>query len=354
MTTNVARLPSRPARPTIEIDGEQDTRLEAGLLEYAISDGIDAIANAELRFGNWGGEDSPGFQYFDRAKLDFGREIAVKMGSDILFKGKISAISAHYPEGEPPQIAVLAEDRLQDLRMVRRTRSFEQKSLADIARAIASDHGLQPMVDTSGPTYASVAQVNQSDLAFLHDLARMEGAQVWFADDKLLVKKAHDVPDVSLAWAGTLRSFDVVADLATQRTSVTASGWSVADKQGVKNKADKAALGSELGENQAGAEILASAFGDRSDQVAHGLPATDQEAKSLAEASFRSMARNFIVGDGVSETDAKMRPGAKLELSGLGPLFDGSYRIRSVCHLFDAADGARTEFSCDRPGLGRP
>ncbi len=61
MTTNVARLPSRPARPTIEIGGEQDTRLEAGLLEYAISDGIDIIANAELRFGNWGSEDSPGF-----------------------------------------------------------------------------------------------------------------------------------------------------------------------------------------------------------------------------------------------------------------------------------------------------
>ena len=353
MTTNVARMPSRPARPTIEIGGEQDTRLEAGLLEYAISDAIDGIANAELRFGNWGGEDVQGFQYFDRTKLDFGKVLTVKMGRDILFKGKISAISGHYPEGAPPQIAVLAEDPLQDLRMVRRTRSFEQKSLADIARTIANDHGLQPMVDTGGPTYASVAQVNQSDLAFLHELARAEGAQIWFADDKLLVKKSHDVPDVSLAWAGTLRAFDVTADLSSQRTSVTASGWSVADKQGVKHKADKAALGSELGDDQAGAEILASAFGERGDQVAHGLPTTDQEAKSLAEAGFRSMARNFIVGDGISETDPKMRIGAKLELTGLGPLFDGKYRIRSVCHLFDAADGARTEFSCDRPGLGR-
>lgn len=353
MNTNVARMPSRPARPTIEIGGEQNTRLEAGLLEYAISDTIDGISNAELRFGNWGGEDAQGFQYFDRVKLDFGKVLAVKMGSDLLFKGKISAISGHYPEGSPAQIAVLAEDRLQDLRMVRRTRSFERQSLADIARTIAGDHGLQSLIDTSGPTYASVAQVNQSDLAFLHDLARAEGAQVYFSDDQLIVKKSHDLPDVSLAWAGTLRAFDVTADLAGQRTSVTASGWSVADKQGVKHKADKAALGSEIGGDQAGAEILAAAFGECGDQVAHCLPATDQEAKSLAEASFRSMARNFIVGDGVSETDPKMRVGAKLELTGLGPLFDGKYRIRSVCHLFDAADGARTEFSCDRPGLGR-
>lgn len=353
MPTNVARLPSRPSRPSIEIDGAQDTKLEAGLVEYSISDSIDGIANAELRFGNWGGEDQPGFQYFDRQTLDFGKGLAIKMAGDLLFKGKISAISAHYPEGGQPQIAVLAEDRLQDLRMVRRTRSFDQKSLADIARTIANDHGLQPMVDTSGPTYTSLAQVNQSDLAFLHALARSEGAQIWFVDDKLMVKKAHDAPDVELAWAGTLRSFDVVADLAGQRTSVTASGWSVADKEAVKHKAEKAALGSEIGQDEAAADILQAKFGARADQMAHGVSANAQEAKSMAEASFRQMARNFIIGEGVSETDPKMRVGAKLALTGLGPLFDGNYRIRSVTHLFDAEEGARSEFSCDRPGLGR-
>ncbi|MEY4953632.1 MAG: hypothetical protein RL299_2056, partial [Pseudomonadota bacterium] len=39
--------------------------------------------------------------------------------------------------------------------------------------------------------------------------------------------------------------------------------------------------------------------------------------------------------------------------TGLGPLFDGDYRIRARTHLFDASDGARTQFTCDRPGLGR-
>lgn len=353
MPSNVARLPSRPARPTIEIGGEQQARLEAGLVEYAINDSIDGIANAELRFGNWGGEDQPGFQYFDRQTLDFGKVITVKMGSDTLFKGKISAICGHYPEGGQPQISVLAEDRLQDLRMVRRTRSFEQKSLADVARAIANDHGLQVMADTSGPTYAALAQVNQSDLAFLHGLARGEGAQVYISDDRLVVKPLHDHAAVELAWAGTLRSFDAAADLASQRTTVTASGWNAADKAGVKFKAEKAALGNEIGQDEAAADILQAGFGERNDQVAHGTPATDQEARTLAEASYRQMARNFIIGEGVCETDAKLRPGAKLDLTGLGPLFDGSYRIRSVTHLFDAEEGARSEFSCDRPGLGR-
>ncbi|MEQ1537952.1 MAG: contractile injection system protein, VgrG/Pvc8 family [Sphingorhabdus sp.] len=353
MPSNVARLPSRPARPTIEIDGTQELLLEAALVEYAISDSIDGIASAEMRFGNWGGEDQPGFQHFNRQRLEFGKMITVKLANDVLFKGKISAIAGHFPEGTPPQISVLAEDRLQDLRMVRRTRSFENKSLAEIARTIASDHGLQPMVDVSGPTYAALAQVNQSDLALLHMLARNEGAQVWFVDDKLMVKKSHDAPEVQLDWAGTLHSFDVVADLAGQRTSVTASGWSVADKEAIKHKAGKSVLGSEIGSDEAAADILQSRFGERADQLAHVVAATTQEARSIAEASFRQMGRNFIIGEGVCETDPKLRIGAKLALTGLGPLFDGNYRIRSVTHLFDAEDGARSEFSADRPGLGR-
>ena len=251
MPSNVARLPSRPARPTIEIGGEQQARLEAGLVEYAISDSIDGIANAELRFGNWGGEDQPGFQYFDRQTLDFGKELSVKMGGDILFKGKISAICAHYPEGGQPQISVLAEDRLQDLRMVRRTRSFEQKSLADVARTIASDHGLQVMADTSGPTYAALAQVNQSDLAFLHALARSEGAQVYISDDRLVVKALHDHAAVELAWAGTLRSFERQCRPRQPAHRSDCIGLERCRQGGVKFKAEKAALGNEIGSGRA-------------------------------------------------------------------------------------------------------
>lgn len=352
MPQTVTRLPSRPARPTIEVAGEQQTRLEAALLEYALSDAIDSMANAELRFGNWGGE-QPGFQWFDRQLLDFGKEIVVKQGGEVLFAGKITAINAHYPQGRPPELSIFAEDRLQDLRMTRRTRAFAAKGLADIARIIASDHGLTPEISVYGPSWKALAQVAQSDLAFLIDLARREDAMVWIDQGKLVVKRTRDVPAVSLAWAGTLRAFDVSADLTTQRTALLASGWNVADKKVARHEADKAALGSELGQDQAGGEILQQAFGARKDQVAHLVPANDAEAKTLAEAGYRHLARNFVIGEGECETDPLLRVGAKLSLTGLGPLFDGDYRIRARTHLFDAAEGARSQFTCDRPGLGR-
>ena len=41
----------------------------------------------------------------------------------------------------------------------------------------------------------------------------------------------------------------------------------------------------------------------------------------------------------------------KLDLTGLGPLFEGSYRATLVTHLYDPEHGARTEFRCNRPGI---
>jgi hypothetical protein len=354
MPATVARLPSRPARPTIEVGGRQNETLEAALLAYALSESLDGMANAELRFGNWGGAERPGFQFFDRRTLEFAQEITIKLRDDVLFQGRITAITAHYPQGGAPEIGVLAEDRLQDLRMVRRTRSFSQISLSDVVQTVAQDSGLQADAQGSGPTYAVLAQVNQSDLAFLNDLARREDAQVWCEGDKLLLRRTRDRQDVELAWAGTLREFDVSADLAGQRTKVSASGWSVAQKEAVLSEAQKAAVQSELGNDEAGADILADKFGDRPERLVHQVPANEDEARSQAEASYRYMARGFVTGRGTCETDPLIRCGAKATISGLGPLFDGAYRLRTVTHLFDAAGGSRTEFSCDRPGLGRP
>src|SRR3954447_14431932 len=109
-TATVTPLPIRPARPTIEIDGKRIDRLEAALLALDVADSVEGMARAELTFGNWGG-DTPGVQYFDRRTLEFGKPVQLKVGDDKLFVGRIGALCADYPDGGPPTITVLAEDR---------------------------------------------------------------------------------------------------------------------------------------------------------------------------------------------------------------------------------------------------
>ena len=156
------------ARPSILIGGQDKPELAAGLLSLAVSEDVCGLYRCEATFGNWGTSNgAPGYLYFDRSLLDFGKQLQVKVGDVALFDGRIMALEAQYPEGQPPRITVLAEDRLQDLRMTRRTRSFNDQSDADVAQKITNDHGLTPQIDLGGPTHKLLAQVNQSDLAFL-------------------------------------------------------------------------------------------------------------------------------------------------------------------------------------------
>lgn len=352
--SNVAVLPSRPARPTLEIGGERRNTLESALLSMELAAAVDSIAQAELSFGNWGGAEGSGFQHFDRKILDFGKDLVVKLGDEILFEGRIAAIVADFPDGGPPTIGVLAEDRLQDLRMTRRSRSFVDKSLGDIVRQIAGDHGLTADVSLSGPTTKLVAQVNQSDLALLQDLARREDAQIWVEGKKLRAAATRPTDKVELRWAGSLREFHVEADLAHQRTALVASGWDVTSKAAATHRAEDSAISSEVGSLDGGAKILARAFAERVDTIAHGVARDSQEAKAIAEAGFRQFARRFVSGRGVAETRPGLRVGGTLALSGLGKLFDGDYRATGITHMFDLKEGQRTVFACERPGLGQP
>jgi len=60
-------------------------------------------------------------------------------------------MEARIPGGRFARIAVLVEDRFEDLRMTRRTRSFADVSDSDVMSQIASDHSLQPSINVLRP-----------------------------------------------------------------------------------------------------------------------------------------------------------------------------------------------------------
>jgi hypothetical protein len=345
----------KATRPSIYVDGKEDAGLSQGLLKMSVHETVQGLYRAELRFGNWGPKDNEiGFLYFDRKKLDFGKSLRLQLENDLLFDGRISAMEAEFGEGSSPEIAVLLEDRLQDLRMTRRTRSFSDVSDADVIRRIANDHGLTPSLELTGPTHKVLAQVNQSDLAFIRERARAAGAELWIDDRNLYAKPrtARTGDALKLKYGSELRHFIALADLAHQRTSVTVSGWDVSGKKAISSKVDEAAIRNELGSDSSGAKLLDKAFGQRSESVAHTVPLTADEAKTHAESWYRAAARRFLVGRGLAQPNAKLRVGAWIELDGLGALFNGKYYLADVQHLFDGAGGFRSEFTAERPGMG--
>jgi phage protein D len=239
--------------------------------------------------------------------------------------------------------------------MTRRTRVFEDVDDAEVVRRIASDHGLSPSVELSGPTHKVLAQVNQSDLAFLRDRARSLGFEVWVDGTTLNAKEraARGATSFQLGLGNTLREFTVLADLAHQRSSVTVSGWDVTGKEAIKYEATDSVIRGELDGGTSGPSLLASALKERKEHIAHGVPLGSKEAEHRAQAHFKAIARRFVVGRGVAETDARLRVGAVVELGGVGPLFEGKYRISEVRHVFDGDRGVRSEFVVERPAIGQ-
>lgn len=346
----------RVSRPTISIAGTDDAGLSQGLLQLSIHESVQGLYRCEARFGNWGPKNnSIGHLYFDRKKIDFGKVFQVKVEQDKIVDGRISAIEATFPEGSPPEISVLVEDRFEDLRMTRRTRTFDEMSDSDVMSKIANDHGLQPSINVPGPTYKVLAQVNQSDLAFLRERARSIDAEIWMDDRNLNAKprSSRNGGTVEMTLGGDLFQFTAMSDLAGQRTSVAVSGWDVPGKSALKYEANDSAISNELNGDTSGVSILQSAFGDRKENLAHTVPTNSQEAQSVAEAFFRMSARRFVVGRGVAQGNARLRVGTYVDLKGLGPLFEGKYYLAEVHHTFDAARGFRTEFTAERPGIGK-
>ena len=240
--------------------------------------------------------------------------------------------------------------------MTRRTRTFEDLTDADLFNQIAQAHGLTASVDVLGPKHKVIAQLNQSDLALLRDRARAIDAEVWM-DGKTLHAQARSKrrgPVLKLTYAQQLHELQVVADLAHQRTALVVGGWDVASKSAIAIEATDAALGNELGGNTSGASLVQSAFGARKEVIAHSVPWTSTEAQARADGHFRAIARTFVNARGVAETSSDLRVSAGIELVGVGPLFDGRYYVTEATHLFDTSRGLRTEFTAERPWLGKP
>ena len=347
------------ARPAIRVDGKVEPLLGDELLQsLLVEENTEGLFRCEADFLNWGPSgDGEGLLLFDKQIIDFGKAFAVEFGPpdnvNAVFAGRITGVEAHYPADRPPELTVLAEDRLQDLRMVRRTRSFENVTDADVFRKIAGDNSLTPQLDLDGPTYKVLAQVNQSDLAFLRERAAAMDAELW-VDDKTLYaqqRTRRNTNSVTFQYGQNLLEFSVLADLADQRTTVEVCGWDVSAKASIDEKADEAAISGEINGGRSGSSLLGRAIAERHERIVSATPLSKDEAKRMAESRFRERARRFVRGTGVVDGNVKIRVGTSVELKGLGAVFDGKYYVSLARHTFDLHHGFRTTFEVERPSI---
>lgn len=357
----LSQLALYAARPTLRVNGSANDRVSGLLLAMDMVEREEGLSSLELRFSNVAadGIGSADLAFEDETALKLGDRLGVYAGDENgpteIFAGQVTALEAEFSEDGAPGMIVLAEDKLQSARMQRRTRTFDNQSIADIARSIAQDLGLTPSINGFSSPVGVQVQLNESDLAFLRRLLVRHDGDVQVVGDELHVSPRGDVQrgTVELTLRSQLRRARVLADLAHQVSEITVTGWDASQGQRITGRSS-AGQDRGPGRGRSGTELLEQALARRSHQISHLSVADADEADAIATAAFDERRRRFVTVEGTAEGNPAVRVGTHVTLGGLGPRFSNTYYVVGCRHRFDLQRGYETDFTGECAFLGEP
>ncbi|MGW4095825.1 phage late control D family protein [Mycobacterium sp. NPDC004974] len=344
--------------PVFTVKGEPVPDLARDCVKMEIDEGVEGLKTLRL-YLNAAGPGAPGppekMQYLDGRQVDFGVALQVaigpRSGQRVAFDGVISAIEAVFADAQPPLVVVSAEDMFMRLRMTRRSHTYTDATDADIVDEIARFHGLRAEVDADGPRYDVVQQLNQSDLAFLRERARLTRAELW-CDGNVLhyaSRTRRNGTKLTLVQSNELLGIRLCADLAHQRTEVVVTGYDARTAETIEERADSAVVAAEAAPGRVGPDALEKALGASVSLRVREVALNSAEAAAYAKAEMLRRARGFVTVMGTTRGTPDMTVGSILDLRAVGTAFEGGgYYVTRVQHTFDLERGLRTHFEAER------
>lgn len=345
--------------PVFQVGGQLVRDLARDCVRLEVSEGVEGLKTMRAYFLAVGG-DATGpperLLHFDGRIMDLGKSIKVGIGPDenqrFIFEGTVSAMEAVMDGAESAVAVIHAEDQLMRLRMTRRNRTYPKTTDAGIAKEIAKAHKLDADVDADGPEYDRVQQLNQSDLAFLRERARLIQAEIWCTGKTLHFRTRHKrkAPALKLTYRQELMSVRLCADLAHQRSEVVVSGFGARGTEIIDERVGPEAIEAEIAGGRAGPRLVKTALGGSTTLRVREVALTTTEARDWATAEMLRRSRQFVTVSGKTRGSPDMVVGSRLELADVGPSFDGGgYYVTRVTHTFDTQDSFRTRFEAERP-----
>jgi phage protein D len=355
---SVSQLAVYSPRPTIRINEQEFSRARELVIAMDMKEQEGGLSALELRLSNVASDPqgSAGYAFEDEEEMSLGATISIFSGDATepqeIFRGIITGLEAEFPDRSPPELLILAEDRLQAARMTRRTQTYRDLSLSDLATTVASNLGITPVITAFTDTVGTWVQLNESDLAFLRRILRRYDGDVQIVGGELHVSPRKDVQrgTTELEMSSQLRSVKFIADLTDQVTEVTVSGWDAL--QGQRVSATSTGANPGPGNGRRGSQLLSETLGERTEHVGHIAVTTDDEAQALADTVFDQRARRFVTAFGTAEGNPALRVGTHVTLTGVSRRFENTYYVASVHHRFDVHEGYETDFTAECYTLG--
>ena len=325
----------------IEADGSPLGDDEAAALESVrVQQALSLPALCELSFA------SPSDIAAPAGKLRPGSDLRVRVsGHDApLFDGQVTAVEYVYRPDTGRSVEVRGYDALHRLRKQQEARAHVNVTVADLARELAGNAGLDVSADDPGPLWPHLIQHRQTDYELLVDVARRCGLDLTVRDGTLHLIAPDgfgDVVDLTLGEELIEARVEVNADPAIR--TVEASGWDALRAEPRSGTASRTRVG-----RTAGAEVSPDAVGGSGTRILlDERTPDDSHAAGLAQAELDARVGREVVLWGVAGGDPRLRPGAPVDVEGIEPELSGRYVLSSATHTVSPTAGYLSEISSE-------
>jgi phage baseplate assembly protein V len=333
------------AVPTVVIEADgvavapEDLR---SLADVRVRQGLSLPALCELTF-----RDPPGpLTAATRLAPGTSLRVGVPARPEALFVGQVTAVERVYAPDRGRELRVRAYDLLHRLRKQQAVRVYQQVTAADLAGELVANLGLKIQAAEAGPRWQTLIQYRQTDLDFLQEIAERGGLYLTVWDDVLHLTTLEGIgADVPLALGESLLEARVEANGDPACRAVTAEGWDPLLADGHAGRAGSPRVGRSVA-----TEVAPGSVGGSGERVLVDVGApTDAHAEAIAQAELDRCLAREVTFWGVAEGDPRLRPGARVAVSGIDAALAGRYVVTEVSHAIDGRSGFVSEISTAPP-----
>ncbi len=264
-----------------------------------------------------------------------GTKVEIEMGygngsTETVFVGEIGVVEPTFPETGPPSVQVSGFGPLQKLMQGANANSWEEKTIGDIVKKVASPAFNKVTVSDAKTKLDRVFQHEQSDYEFIVDLAEKFGFECFGTVGEFQFRprkggKSAPDPVASLFYGESLESIQLRSDSTRTLSEVTIRYWDPVKKEEIVGKS--------------------AADSDADSTLVYRVPVkSKKEATALAEAKAASVDSPHVEGTCESFGIPEIVAGRVVKIDGIGSEFANNYYVTDATHRMTEA-GYRMTFS---------
>ncbi|MRW89717.1 type VI secretion system tip protein VgrG [Duganella sp. FT80W] len=276
------------------------------------------------------------FPVSDGAEFKPGAKIVISAGyagtEQVIFTGIVIKHAIRIDNDNEAMLVVECRDKALAMTVGRKNANYVNKSDSDIISALLGKHGLSATVGSTNVTWKELVQYNVSDWDYMMARAEANGLLVTVEAGAVSAKVPDGTtePVLMVTYGIDMIDFEAELDAQSQLPQVTSTSWDLASQAVITQVAQPVPMGTPGDDSDCTPDTLAQVVGpaDYGLQTAATVDTNALTAWSKAQQTKAALSR--VRGRVSFQGNASAKPGAMLQLVGVGKRFSGNVFISKV------------------------